>query len=253
MVLTTSVVALVAVAIVVGSTLQRVSGLGMGLVVAPLLTVLLGAASGVLVANATTTVSAVMLTLAVRRAVEWRRAAFIGVAAVPGAVLGALLVAAASGPVLQLVVGAVVLVGLGTGWLVDHLGRLPHVRHWWVTPAAGLVGGLLNTTAGVAAPAMVVHARLVRWHQQGFAATMQPVFMTMGALSVLAKTVVAPVDAWIPPWWMVGVVVGGVLVGIAVGGFLATRFSSATARRLAVVLAAIGGLAATIRGMLGLL
>lgn len=252
MVLTTSVVALVAVAIVVGATLQRVSGLGMGLVVAPLLTVLLGAASGVLVANATTTVSAAMLTLAVRRSVEWRRAALLGVAAVPGAVLGALLVASASGAVLQIIVGAVVLVGLGTGWLVDRLGRLPHVRSWWVTPAAGLVGGLFNTTAGVAAPAMVVHARLVRWRQKGFAATMQPVFATMGAMSVLAKTVVAPVDAWIPPWWMVGIVLSGVLIGIAVGGFLAARLAAAAARRLAVVLAVIGGLAAVIRGLLAL-
>jgi hypothetical protein len=250
MALTTSAIAFIAVAIVVGATLQRVSGLGMGLVVAPLLAVLLGAAPGVLVANATTTVSALMLTIAVRQAVEWRRAALIGVAAVPGAVLGALLVAALSGPVLQVVVGAVVLLGLGVGWLVDHLGRLPHVRRWWVTPAAGLVGGVLNTTAGVAAPAMVVHSRLVRWNQRGFAATMQPVFMTMGALSVLAKTFVAPVSAWVPPWWLALVVVGGVLVGIGLGGWLSSRVSAQAARRTAVVLAALGGLSALVRGLL---
>lgn len=250
MTLTAPMIAFIVVAIVVGATLQRVSGLGMGLVVAPLLAVLLGAAPGVLVANATTTVSAFMLTVAVRRAVEWRRALLIGVAAVPGAVLGALLVGALPGPALQITVGAVVLLGLGTGWLVDHLGRLPHVRRWWVTPGAGLIGGALNTIAGVAGPAMIVHARLVRWGQAGFAATMQPVFMVMGGLSVLAKTFVTPVTAWVPPWWLALVVVGGVLVGIALGGALADRVSAAAARRTATVVAALGGAAALVRGLL---
>jgi hypothetical protein len=250
MTLTVTTTALIVVAIVVGATLQRVSGLGMGLVVAPLLALLLGASEGVLVANATTTVSAFMLTLAVRRAVEWRRALLIGAAAVPGAVLGSLLVGALPPAALQIVVGAVVLLGLGTGWLVDHLGRLPHVRRWWVTPGAGLVGGALNTIAGVAGPAMIVHSRLVRWGQAGFAATMQPVFMIMGGLSVLAKTFVTPVSAWVPPWWLGAVVVGGVLVGIVLGGYLSDRVSAATARRTATVVAALGAAAALVRGLL---
>lgn len=250
MTLTATTIALIVVAIVVGATLQRVSGLGMGLVVAPMLALLLGASEGVLVANATTAVSAFMLTVAVRRAVEWRRALLIGAAAVPGAVLGSLLVGALPAAALQIVVGAVVLLGLGTGWLVDHLGRLPHVRRWWVTPGAGLLGGALNTVAGVAGPVMIVHARLVRWGQAGFAATMQPVFMTMGGLSVLAKTFVTPVSAWVPPWWLGAVVVGGVLVGIALGGYLSTRVSAAAARRTATIVAALGAAAALVRGLL---
>lgn len=250
MTLTATTIALIVAAIVVGATLQRVSGLGMGLVVAPMLALLLGASEGVLVANATTAVSAFMLTVAVRRAVEWRRALLIGAAAVPGAVLGSLLVGALPAAALQIVVGAVVLLGLGTGWLVDHLGRLPHVRRWWVTPGAGLLGGALNTVAGVAGPVMIVHARLVRWGQAGFAATMQPVFMTMGGLSVLAKTFVTPVSAWVPPWWLGAVVVGGVLVGIALGGYLSTRVSAAAARRTATIVAALGAAAALARGLL---
>ena len=250
MTLTASAIAFIVVAIVVGATLQRVSGLGMGLVVAPLLAVLLGAAPGVLVANATTSVSALMLTIAVRRGVQWRRALLIALAAVPGAVLGALLVSALPGAALQIVVGAVVLLGLGSGWLVDQLGHLPHVRRWWVTPGAGLVGGALNTVAGVAGPVMVVHSRLVRWDQAGFAATMQPVFMVMGGLSVLTKTFVAPITAWVPPWWLGAVVVGGVLVGIALGGYLADRVSAAAGRRTATLVAALGGAAALVRGLL---
>lgn len=248
--LTGVTIVLMVAAVVVGASLQRVSGTGMGLVIAPLLTLLLGAGTGVLVSNATTTVSAFLLTLAVRRRVEWRRAALIGLFALPGAVLGALVVGSVPAAALQVLVGAVVLVALGISSLVSWLGRLPHVRQPWVTPLAGLLGGAFNATAGVAAPVMVVHARLVRWSQAGFAATMQPVFMTMGALSVLAKTVVTPVVAWVPPWWVAMLALVAVVVGIGVGSALAARVSSETARRTAVVLAALGGVSAVIRGLL---
>ena len=56
-----------AVAFLVGTVLQRVSGTGVGLVCAPILALLLGSAQGVLVTNATTTVSGFLIMLAVRR------------------------------------------------------------------------------------------------------------------------------------------------------------------------------------------
>ncbi len=239
-------------AVTLGAALQRVSGTGMGLVVAPLLAVLLGAAPGVLLANATTAVSALLLTLAVHRAVDWRRALLIGVCAVPGAVLGALVVRSVPPAALQVLVGAVVLLALGASTLAAALGRLPEVRRWWVTPLAGLLGAAFNTTAGVAAPVMVVHARLVRWSQASFAATMQPVYLTMGGLSVLVKTVLTPVETWTPPWWLIGLAVAAVLLGIAVGGAVASRVTARAASRAAVTLAALGGLAAVVRGLLTL-
>lgn len=250
--LTAVTVLVMVAAVVVGASLQRVSGTGMGLVIAPLLAVLLGAAPGVLLANATTTVSAFLLTLAVWREVEWRRALLVGAFAVPGAVLGALVVANVPAAALQVLVGAIVLAALGVSSLASVLGRLPHVRQPWVTPAAGLVGAVFNTTAGVAAPVMVVHARLVRWGQGGFAATMQPIYMTMGALSVLTKTVLTPVTTWTPPWWLVALAVTAVLAGITLGGALSSRVSPSTARRTATVLAALGGLSAVVRGLLSL-
>lgn len=252
MTLSLGTVAIVLAAVTLGATLQRVSGTGMGLVVAPLLAVLLGAAPGVLLANATTAVSALLLTIAVRRAVDWRRAVLIGACAVPGAVLGALVVRSVPPAALQVLVGSVVLLALGASTLAAALGRLPEVRRWWVTPLAGLLGAVFNTTAGVAAPVMVVHARLVRWAQTSFAATMQPVYLTFGGLSVLSKTVLTPVEAWTPPWWLVGGAVAAVLVGIALGGALSTRVSTRAAGRAAVVLAALGGAAAVVRGLLAL-
>ena len=76
-------------AVLVGTILQRVSGTGVGLVVAPVLSLLMGPGAGVLATNAATTCSGFLITLSVRRLVEWRHAAVLVAAAVPGIVAGA--------------------------------------------------------------------------------------------------------------------------------------------------------------------
>lgn len=239
-----------AVAILVGSTLQRLCGTGVGLVVSPVLAMLLGPAVGVFVTNATTVVSGILIMLAVRRDIDWRRFAMIGPVAVFGAIPAALLVRELPAAWLQIVVGTVVLVALGTTF---GLPRMPVVRHRWLAVATGVVGGFFNTTAGVSAPVMVIYSKLSQWEQHRFAATLQPVFALMGLLSVGSKLAVgATTVAELPPWWVFGAIVVVVLGGITVGGRLARRVSSGHARMLAITLAGLGGAVAVVRGIVAL-
>ena len=99
-------------AVLVGTVLQRVSGTGVGLVVAPVLSLIMGPGPGVLATNAATTCSGFLITLSVRRFVEWRHAAVLVASAVPGIVAGALVVRWVPSAWLQVAVGAVVLAGL---------------------------------------------------------------------------------------------------------------------------------------------
>ena len=231
--------------------LQRVSGTGVGLVVAPTLTLLLGPATGVLVTNATTTVSGFLIMLSVWRHVDWRRYALIAPAAAVGAVPAALVVRELPAAWLQVVVGGAVLVALGT---MFGLPRLPEWRGRLPTVLAGTLGGFFNTAAGVAAPVMVIHSRLARWDQRSFAATLQPVFMTMGALSVLAKTALGSVGTGrLPPWWVAPGVVLTVVLGVLIGTAVARRVPLSTARTAALVLAGLGGGLTLARGLLGVL
>ncbi|GAB3624977.1 sulfite exporter TauE/SafE family protein [Mariniluteicoccus endophyticus] len=240
-----------ALAVLVGATLQRVSGTGVGLVVAPTLSVLLGPAHGVLVTNAVATVSGFLIMLTVLRDVDWGRFRWIIAAAVPGAVAGAWLVHELPAAWLQLIIGGVVLVALLTS---VALPDLPEVRGRVPLATAGLVGGLFNTTAGVAAPAMVVYARASRWDQKSFAATLQPTFMSMGALSVALKTAMSPNGlAGLPPWWVLPAVVAVVLTGAWLGGRLSARVRPDQARALALTLAGVGGVVAVVKGLLGIL
>lgn len=240
-------VAIAGVAVLVGTVLQRLSGTGVGLVVAPVLSLLIGPAHGVLVTNAVTTVSGSTLTLQARKQVDWRRYAVIVLSALVGLIPGAVLVAVLPAAWLQITVGGVVLLGLG---VTVGLRNLPPAPERPTNLITGVFGGLCNVTAGVAAAAMVINARLTNWAQVSYAATMQPVFATLGALSVAAKLLldVGGGEDWPSPW-LAAVAILAVFVGAWLGGRIARYVPAPVAKRLALVLAALGAAAAVVRGV----
>lgn len=241
---------IVAASVVVGALLQRVSGAGVGMVVAPVLALLIGPAYGVLATNAVTIMSGLFLTIAMWRQIDWRRWRMLAGMGVIGVIPGAWLVATLSAAWLQIVVGGVVLLGIVTSVSLRHLPPAP-VRS--TTLAAGLLGGLCNATAGVSAPVMVIGARMTRWDQHAYAATMQPTFLAFGIASVVAKLAVGVggAGAW-PSAWLLPTAMVAVVVGALIGAPLARRISASSARRLALVVAGVGAAVAVLRGLLAL-
>ncbi|NLS08864.1 sulfite exporter TauE/SafE family protein [Nesterenkonia sp. MY13] len=244
-------VAIIAAAVLIGTILQRLSGTGVGLVVAPVLSLLLGPAFGVLVTNMTTVVSGFLIMLSVWSAINWRKFWLIIPAAVIGAWPGAWLVGVLSAGWLSIILGSIVVAAL---LVTVTLRRLPE---WTTKPPAvitGLIGGFFNTTSGVAAPVMVIYSRLSRWDQRSFAATLQPIFMTMGAASVISKLALGSVStdggAGIPFGWLFAAIVLTVIIGILIAGQLAKVVSASAARTLAMTLAGLGGAGAIIRGVI---
>ncbi|MBB3039796.1 sulfite exporter TauE/SafE family protein [Hoyosella altamirensis] len=248
--MTAEMLAAVLIAVAIGAVLQRVSGTGVGLVVAPTLAVLLGPVQGILATNIITAMSGGLITLYVWKYVDWRRYAVLAPAAVLGAVPGALVVRAVPAAWLQISIGALVLLTLVITYLVR---TLPHLEGPVTTGLAGTAGGFFNTTAGIAAPAMVVYALVSRWDQRAFAATMNPVFMTMGLVSFLVKVAFgATGPEGLPPWWTLLAVAATVVVATFGGGLVARRVSPGMARALALSLAGAGAVVAIFRGVLAL-
>lgn len=259
--LTPGIVAVIVVAILVGATLQRVSGTGVGLVVAPVLSLLLGPVLGVLLTNMTTVVSGFCIMIAVWSRIDWRRYALIAPAAVVGSVPGAFVVSRMPPGWLSILVGSIVVFALV---VTVSLRTLPEWRGRSAAIVSGLIGGFFNTASGVAAPVMVIYSRVSRWEQLRFAATLQPIFMTMGLASVVTKVLSGSAGgatgggggggagggggdlhlAWLAP----GIIVC-VLLGVGVGTLLARRVPAARARTLALALAALGGVGAIVRGV----
>lgn len=241
-----SVLLLVASAVVFGTLLQRVSGMGAGLVVSPTLVLVIGPVGGVLLTNVTTIVSAALIGFAVRRDIDWGRYLQVAPLIVVGSVPAALLVGAADRGWLEIGIGGLLLTSVALTAFV----RIPPVGGPVPAAAAGAVGGFLNTTVGVAAPAMLLYAQATSWSQRSFAATLQPIFATMGLMSVATKVSLgSTAAAGMPPPEVIFTVVAMVPVGILIGGQVARRVSATTGRTVAVVIVTAGAAMTLIRGL----
>lgn len=242
-------VTIIAAAVLIGTILQRLSGTGVGLVVAPVLSLLLGPAFGVLVTNMTTVVSGLLIMFAVWKNIDWRAYLWIAPAAAVGAWPGAWVVGLLPTGWLSILLGSIVVLAL---LVTVSMRRLPEWKNRPAALLAGLLGGFFNTTSGVAAPVMVIYSRVSRWDQVAFSATLQPIFMTMGAASVATKLTLGSVGDHaalaVPLGWLLVGIPLTVILGIFVGTRLVRVVPVSAARTLAMSLAALGGAGAILRG-----
>jgi uncharacterized membrane protein YfcA len=241
-----TLVLLVFVTILIGSCMQRVSGMGVGILGAPVLSLAMGPVEGVMVINVIAAVNASLSTWTQRRTVDWRKFALIGSVMVVGAVPGAWLITVVSPAVLRIIVGVLILLALavttvGRRYVPDATGRAPAL-------VAGTVGGFTNTLAGVAGPVITVYAQASHWDQRTFAATLQPLFIVSGTLSFIIKWLSGAGDIGSEPWGIWPAALVAIVLGIAVGTRIARRIDRETAHRLALFLAATGAATVLVRG-----
>lgn len=238
----------VGIAVAVGACMQRISGMGVGLIAAPVLSLLLGPVDGILLVNLLAVINAATNTWGMRADVDWKKFAPIALALVFGVVPGTWVVANAPTNVLLVLVGALLLLALS----VVTLGKRYVPRVEGAVPAAlsGVIGGFMNTLAGVAGPAITVYAEAARWPQRVYAATLQPIFLVAGTLSFTVKVVAGAADvAGIEPALWVATL-AALAVGIGAGKRLAPRVPSTTAHKIALGLAFAGGATALVRGLI---
>lgn len=236
--------------VLIGSAMQRISGMGLGLIAGPVLMIILGPVEGILVVNVLAFANAGATTLTVREYVDWKKFALIASVLILGSIPAALLVREVSGDLLQVLVGALLLVALaattfGKKYIPTVSGKTPAL-------VAGVAGGFMNTLAGIAGPAITVYAQASRWPQQSFSATLQPIFMVAGAISFGTKMFAGAGSLSDTNWliWPVGVI--GMALGLWLGVMLSKKVPRESARKLALLLAAAGGLSALVRGLSGL-
>ncbi|MGP9725238.1 sulfite exporter TauE/SafE family protein [Corynebacterium sp. AOP40-9SA-29] len=241
---------LVFVAVLVGACMQRVSGMGVGLVGGPVLSIALGPVEGIMVINVIAAVNAAMSTVTVRRDIDWGKFALIGSVMVIGAIPGAWLIHVISPAVLQIVVGALLLIALGITtfgkrYIPPMSGRLP-------AAISGIVGGFSNTLAGVAGPVITVYAQASRWDQRTFSATLQPLFIVSGVVSFAIKAFSGAGDISGTPWGIWPAALVAMVIGIAMGMVFAKRIEREKARVLAVTIASLGAATVLVRGVMAL-
>lgn len=243
--------ALVALAILVGALAQRSTGMGFALVCSPFVVLLLGSTDGVFVVLTCGALASLLIIPRVWRFIEWRSLAWLTIPAVIAIVPGSILVASLPESVMQLIIGAIVVIAL-TGTLV--VTRAQHtVTGRTAAVITGAASGIMNTAAGVGGPPLSIYAVLTRWPQVPFAATIQPYFVVIDVIALGGKFVATGgafpgLDAWS---WLI--IVGSMLIGLACGEVVHKHISHRAARVAVIVIAYFGGAAAMANGLFAML
>jgi uncharacterized membrane protein YfcA len=250
------VLLLLVLAILVGGALQRVTGMGFGLVAGPFIVLIAGPLEGVLFVNLAGAIASALILGRVARDVDWRRYAWLAATSVAVMIPAALLLREASTAALEIAVGALVVVAMTLAVVTARLrrgGRHP-VRPEARAPlvVTGVASGVGSVAAGIGGPPVAIYSVLSGWDPRAFAATAQPFFATNALAALITKLTLT--DASFPPFavWQWAVVLGAVVVGLVLGDLLAPRVPAAAVRRGLIVLAYVGGLATLAQGLLHL-
>lgn len=248
-----SVVAVVLLlSVLAGAVLQRVTGMGVGLVAGPVLSFALGPAAGVTVVNGLSIVNAVNNSWAVRKNTDWRRFSILAGGLLIGSIPAVFVVMLIDGPWLLITVGLLVLLALGVTTVNPDETRVSE-RSVLPMLVTGAAGGFMSTVAGVAAPVFTIYARLTGWDYRDFVATLHPVIMVANTVSFLLKIIIlGGIEIGGLPVWLWLLAFAAIFVGAWFGDRLSGKLSSVGMRRLATALAFAGSVALVVNGIVAL-
>ncbi|WP_115728156.1 TSUP family transporter [Actinomyces culturomici] len=242
--------ALVVAAVLFGAILQRASGIGFAVVVAPFALIAGGATHGVILTQLLGATSAALTLLSVHRDVEWREYGRLLPSSLLGLVLATALAARLPDAPAQIVSSAIMLVLL---LLAPRIGAAASVyRNWSSLSIAGAAAGAMTVLAGVGAAALTALQQATNWEQSRFVATLQPYLITVSTLTVGARLAVAPTgwpDFSLGAWVLIGV---ALILGIRAGDLVSRRLLASTAKRITFIVALVGAGIALVDGFASL-
>ncbi|WP_106971652.1 sulfite exporter TauE/SafE family protein [Streptomyces xylophagus] len=229
--------------VLLGSSVQWLTGMGFALVAVPALVLLLGPTEGVVLANCAAGAISVVGLAGGWRQVRARAMVPLCAAAVCTVPAGAWMTRQLPPPVLLLVMGGLVTVAV---LLVMRGARVPALRGTRGAVAAGAAGGFMNAAAGVGGPPISLYAVNAGWTVREFVPNAQFYGVVVNAFSIAANGVPSLSGArWVA-------VVAAMGVGGVIGRGLAGRIPERRARVLVLSLALAGGVTAVGKGVWGL-
>ncbi|MEU6573364.1 sulfite exporter TauE/SafE family protein [Streptomyces sp. NPDC046805] len=234
---------LLAGAVLLGASVQWLTGMGFALVAVPALILLLGPTEAVVLANiAGGAISVVGLTGGWRRV---RPGAMVPLCAAAACTVpaGAWLTHHLSVSTLMLTMGALVTVAV---LLIMYGARVPALRGRGGAVTAGAIGGFMNAAAGVGGPPISLYAVNAGWTAREFVPNAQFYSVVVNTFSIAANGLP---HLNIVRW---AAVAAALVTGAAIGRAVAGRLSESRARLLLLALALTGGLSTLAKGLWGL-
>jgi uncharacterized protein len=243
----TVILAVVFGLILVAAVLQRITGLGFAMMLAPFLVVIVGPHTGVMLTNMLSFVAPLLMLGLVWRDIEWRRLLIIApVALLVMPLFGWIAAVSPPGP-LYIAVASLVLLGLTLSLVVSRIHARADGPVTRVLTGIGAGGGVV--LAGVGGPAMTVYAVVSRWNVRAFAATLQPLWILFSAAGFLTKVTFSGDEIPMFPWWFWAGSLVVIVVGLGLGTLIGRWVRDAAVRRLVIFLAFVGALLSLATGI----
>ncbi|WP_300342116.1 TSUP family transporter [Nesterenkonia sp.] len=233
--------------VILAAGLQRLTGMGFAMMMAPFLVVMIGPHGGVMLTNVLSLVAPILMLPMVWRDIQWRRLAIIvpvSLAVMP--LFGWMAAASPQGP-LYIAVASLVLLGLSISLIISRISAA--VDGPWTRVLTGVGTGGGTVLAGVGGPAMTVYAVVSRWEVRGFAATLQPLWLVMSAGGFLTKLIFSGNEVPSFPLWFWAGCALAILVGLWGGTVVRRWVSDTAARRIVIALAFAGALISLAMGI----
>jgi uncharacterized membrane protein YfcA len=235
-----------------GSTLQSTTGFGFALVLAPAFFGVFDPTTALTTELVLGAALNLLILFTERRPRQIRGEPLITALgwALPGLVVGALILVALSKPTLQIAVGVAVVIAAAIQARARATGRhkRPDRDPPWTAPAVGFTTGVLSTTTGTSGPPLVLWFHHLDFRPHEFRDTLAAAFLALNALSALALLAFGN-GLDIPGVGEVGVLLVATLAGQLIGLRLFARLDPDRFRALGLVVVVCAGAASAIAGI----
>ena len=163
--------------------IRAISGFGFALVLAPLLTLITGAQSVVVIVVILSTISNIMVLFHITRDIDLRNVTFLGLGGIFGVPLGAYLLSTLDPSAIKLAI-AVLVIPFSVLLLLGHSHRFK--RNSLGCTIAGFMGGVLGASTSISGPPVVLFLVNQGLIKERFVGTLAAYFLVINVLSISA-------------------------------------------------------------------
>ncbi|WP_419656363.1 conserved uncharacterized protein DUF81 [Desulfosarcina variabilis str. Montpellier] len=222
---------------------QGFSGFGVVLVALPLMALIIDVKIAIPLVLMLGMVVNIILAMQLARNIEIRECLPLIVMSLPGIPIGVYTLKVVGPRPLEMLVGIVILLTVGT-FLFLKPGARKLSKGWgWI---AGLAAGFLGGSIGAAGPPVIIYTTLQPWAKHKIKSTMVGFFFILGLGIIITHLISGIITPTVWRYWTicVGPLALGVLLGIGLYG----RSSATIYQRIAMLLLAILGLLLLLKG-----
>jgi uncharacterized membrane protein YfcA len=241
---------LAAIAAFVGASVQSATGFGFALILGPALFAVLSPYEAVTALLLLGLLLNVLVLLDRAGPVRWPTIGPLLAFALPGLGLGAALLAVLSKPVLQIAVGAAVVVAAALQWRSDTVS-VPAEPSLWSALAVGLASGALTTSTSVSGPPIVLWLRAHGLGPGEMRASLAASFLVLNLAGGIVVLVARGEGALAGPGVLLPLA-ALVTVGYALGAWAHGRLDQQRFRSLVLALVVAAGVASAVAGLASL-